>query len=72
MPTTLAEYRVVLYRQQDGAWVAEAPGLPGCYALMDTREQALEELPKVFEMIAEEYRERGQPLPADTTEVLHA
>jgi hypothetical protein len=30
--------------------------LPGCYALMDTRDAALAELGKVFEMIAEEFR----------------
>ena len=26
----------------------------------------------VFEMIAAEYREKGQSLPADTTEIVHA
>jgi predicted RNase H-like HicB family nuclease len=39
---------------------------------METRESALLELSKVFEMIAEEYREKGTPLPADTTEIVHA
>jgi hypothetical protein len=37
---------------------------------MDTREEALAELVRVFDMIAETYRERGIPLPADTTEPL--
>ena len=69
---TLRDYRAVLYRQSDGAWVAEVPALPGCYALMPTRDAALAELGNVFEMIAEEYREKGLPLPADTTEVIHA
>ena len=65
---TLHDYKTVLYRQDDGSWVAEVPALTGCYALMPTREAALAELGNVFEMIAEEYRERGTPLPADTTE----
>jgi predicted RNase H-like HicB family nuclease len=39
---------------------------------MPTREESLAELTKVFEMIAEEYREKGLPLPADTTEIVHA
>jgi len=65
-------YKIVLYRQDDGAWVAEIPSLPGCYALMSTREEALMELTNVFEMIAEEYREKGLALPADTTEIVHA
>ena len=69
---TLHDYKAVLYRQDDGSWVAEIPALPGCYALMLTREAALAELGNVFEMIAEEYREKGVPLPADTTEIVHA
>jgi predicted RNase H-like HicB family nuclease len=39
---------------------------------MPTREEALAELTQVFEMIAEEYCETGLPLPADTTEIVHA
>jgi predicted RNase H-like HicB family nuclease len=69
---TLHDYKTVLYRQEDGSWVAEVPAIPGCYALMSTREEALAELDQVFLMLAEEYREKGVPLPADTTEVLHA
>jgi predicted RNase H-like HicB family nuclease len=68
----LEEYKTVLYRQEDGSWVAEVPAILGCYVLMPTREQALAELTKVFQMIAEEYSEKGIPLPADTTEILHA
>ena len=68
----LNDYKIVLYRQQDGSWVAEIPAIPGCYALMSTREGALKELQAVFDMIAEEYREKGLPLPADTTEIIHA
>jgi len=26
----------------------------------------------VFQMISEEYQERNQPLPVDTTEIVHA
>jgi predicted RNase H-like HicB family nuclease len=39
---------------------------------MPTREEALAELAKVFEMIAQEYREKGAALPSDTTEIVHA
>ena len=52
--------------------MAEIPAISGCYALMPTREQALEELSGVFHMISEEYREKGLALPADTTEIVHA
>ena len=65
-------YKIVLYRQYDGSWVAEIPSLPGCYALMPTRESALAELAGVFEMIAAEYKDKGLSLPADSTEIVHA
>ena len=68
----LRDYKIVLYRQEDGAWVAEVPAISGCYALMPTREEALEELAKVFQMLAEEYHEKGIPLPADSTQVVNA
>ena len=68
----LENYKIVLYRQEDGSWVAEIPAISGCYALMATREQALEELNEVFQMISEEYREKGLALPADTTEIVHS
>ena len=66
------DYKVLLYRNQPDGWVAEVPAIPGCYALMPTREDALVELAAVFRLISEEYGERGQPLPADTTEIVHA
>jgi predicted RNase H-like HicB family nuclease len=68
----LEDYKTILYRQADGSWVAEIPAIPGCYALMETREAALAELNNVFAMIAEEYREKGLKLPADSTEIVNA
>ncbi len=66
------DYKTILYRQEDGSWVAEIPAISGCYALMSSREEALAELAKVFDMIAEEYRDKGLSLPADTTQIIHA
>lgn len=67
----LEDYKTVLYRQQDGSWVAEIPAIAGCYALMETREAALTELSNVFALIAEEYRTKGLALPSDTTEIVN-
>ena len=69
---SIGDYKTILYRQEDGSWVAEIPAIPGCYALMPSREEALAELNRVFEMISEEYTEKRLPLPADTTEIVHA
>ena len=68
----LDDYKTILYRQDDGSWVAEVPALSGCYALMSTREAALAELSNVFRMIAKEYADKRVPLPTDTTEIVHA
>ncbi len=68
----LDDYKKIVYRQDDGSWVAEIPAISGCYALMGSREEALRELREVFAMIVKEYQEKGLPLPIDTTEVLHA
>jgi len=66
------DYKVVLYRNQPSGWVAEIPAIAGCHALMPTREEALSELTAVFCLISDEYRERGESLPTDTTEIVHA
>ena len=68
----LDDYKVVLYRNQPDGSVAEIPAIQGCYALMPTREEALAELDHVFEMIAAEHREKGLPMPADNTAIIHA
>lgn len=66
------DYKVVLYRNQPNGWVAEIPSIAGCHALMPTPKEALTELSEVFNMIEQEHREIGQPMPRDTTEILHA
>jgi predicted RNase H-like HicB family nuclease len=48
------DYKTTLNQQEDGSWVAEILAVPGCYALMDSREAALAELADIFQMIAEE------------------
>jgi predicted RNase H-like HicB family nuclease len=66
------DYKVLLYRNQPDGWVAEIPAIPGCHALVPTREEALAHLADVFRLISEEYGDRKEPLPADTTEIVHA
>jgi predicted RNase H-like HicB family nuclease len=68
----LDAYKVVLYRNQPEGWVAEIPAIEGGYAPMPTRAEAVEELSRVFDMIAAEYHEKGLTLPAYTTEIVHA
>ena len=53
-------YNVVLYRNQPDGWVAEIPSIPGCHALMPTREEAVSELAAVFQLISEEHTVRSE------------
>jgi predicted RNase H-like HicB family nuclease len=68
----LEDYKTTLYRQQEGSGVAEIPAIAGCYALINTRDAVRAELNNVFGMIADEYREKGLPLPSVTTEIVNA
>jgi predicted RNase H-like HicB family nuclease len=67
----LADYKVVLYRQPDGSWAAYVPAIPGCHAIMPTREEVLMELENVFDMIREEFEAEEKALPRDV-ELTHA
>ncbi len=58
---------------QPPVWgVAEIPSIPGYYALIPNRTEALPELELVSGMIEAEYRDKGAALPVDTTKIVHA
>ena len=62
---TLFDYHVVCHRDDNGSCVAYVPAIAGCHAVGNTPEAAQQELHNVFDMIVEEFTERGQPLPED-------
>ena len=62
---SLFDYHVVCHRDDNGSFVAYVPAIDGCQAIGRTPEEAQHELHNVFEMISEEYTERGQPPPND-------
>ncbi len=66
MMPTVSDYNIVLFRQSDGWWVARVPAVEGCFALMPTREAALDELQLVFEMILEEHQARGEAMSSSS------
>ena len=69
----LFDYQVVCHRDDTGSYVAYVPAIAGCHAVGPTPELAQQELHNVFEMISEEFTERGQPLPEDVEHtVAHA
>ena len=58
------KYEVIIYwSQEDEAFIAEVPELPGCMAHGDTREEALENVNQAMELWLDTTREFGDPIP---------
>lgn len=61
----LQDYTIVIRPDDNGTFVAYLPAIEGCHAWGRTSNEARSELDNVFDMIVQEYRERGVDLPAD-------
>lgn len=58
-------YEIVIYwSDEDGAFVAEAPELPGCMAHGDTPAEALASCHEAMDLWLETARELERPIPA--------
>ena len=58
------KYEVIIYwSNEDGAFVAEVPELPGCAAHGDTQQAALEEIGQAIDLWLETAREFGDSIP---------
>jgi predicted RNase H-like HicB family nuclease len=57
------EYEVVLEPQEDGAFTAYVPDLPGCVSEGDTLDEAVQMISEAIALYLESRRERSWPLP---------
>ena len=65
------KYEITIYwSNEDDAFVAEAPELPGCAAHDDTEEAALENIRQAMDRWLEMAREFGDPIPEPKGEPL--
>lgn len=55
--------QVLIYRGEDGYWVAEVPGLPGCISQGSTRHEALENIQEAVELYLEQLRDDSEDSP---------
>ena len=55
--------QAIIYRGEDGFWVAECPSLPGCVSQGDTRDQALGQAADLLETMVANYMAEGWDLP---------
>ena len=63
------KFIVTIDRDEDGAWVAECPSIPGCVSQGKTKEEALENVREAIEQCLEVRSERGMPLTVETRQV---
>ncbi|MBI4381885.1 MAG: type II toxin-antitoxin system HicB family antitoxin [candidate division NC10 bacterium] len=70
MSRLLEDYTIVIRPDDNGTYVAYVPAMEGCYAWGRTLDEARAELVNVFDMIKEEYKEEGRPLPPDVKVVV--
>ncbi len=58
------KYEIIVYwSNEDGAFLAKAPELPGCAAHGNTREGALANIGEAVDLWLETAREFGDPIP---------
>ena len=60
---------VTVDRDEDGAWVAECPAIPGCVSQGGSREEAVESIRAAIVLCLEVRAERGLPLTRETRRI---
>ena len=62
------EWTAVIYQDEDGAWCAEVPSLPGCVSAGNSRDDAVANIREAVAQWVEAQRLLNRPVPqADRT-----
>ncbi len=56
-------FRIILERDEDGAFIARVPELPGCVSDGKTKDEALKNIREAIEAYLETLKHEGWPLP---------
>jgi predicted RNase H-like HicB family nuclease len=62
--------QVIIYRGEDGYWVAECPSLPGCISQGKTKEEAVGNIKEAISGYIAALEEDGLPVPEEHFETL--
>ena len=62
--------QAIIFRGEDGFWVAECPSLPGCISQGETREEAVKNIREAIELYIETLEEDGLDIPDDHFDAL--
>lgn len=63
------KFMVTLERDEDGAWIAECPSIPGCVSQGRTHEEVLVNIREAIALCLEVRAERGLPLTVETQQI---
>lgn len=62
------KYRVLIEQDEDGAFVAQVPALPGCISQGVSRDEALANVREAIAGYVESLRAHDEPIPPDISE----
>lgn len=62
--------QVILYKGEDGYWVAECPSLPGCVSQGKTKEEAITNVKEAIRGYIAALKEDGIPVPKEHFDAL--
>jgi predicted RNase H-like HicB family nuclease len=62
--------QIILFRGEDGYWVAECPSLPGCISQGKTREEAIRNIREAIQGYIAALEEDGLDIPEERFETL--
>ena len=63
------KFTITLDRDEDGAWVAECPAIPGCMSQGATRDEAMTNVREAIAACLEVRAGRGMPLTVETRQI---
>lgn len=62
--------QTLIYRGEDGYWIAECPSLPGCISQGRTRAEAIENIREAIALYIEALEADGLPVPEETFDAI--
>ncbi len=62
------KYRVLIEKDENGIYIAEATNLPGCISQGSTRAEAIENIKEAIELYLESLAAHDEPIPPPISE----
>ena len=63
------KFMITIDRDEDGAWIAQCPSIPGCIGQGNTKEEAISDVKLAMKLCLEVRAERGMPLTIETRQI---